>query len=475
MMSDNPSTDPLEAVLARCRPSAEVLFQRYALPPEEARGLLLTGLARIESLHGVVPGGGHRLLKLLEAACRRSRSNGEKPCDTRPVFDYRAAFEAARKHLNQRRRDRERERADCPDVVTEIEAWCAQAGVGSGAVLPYERTSHETVAALLDRAYELRRVDPRRSLALAGVTLDLLRNAPAPVSQSRLRWDLEARAQAFAGNAHRLLDDFRSAAHAFVAAEAALAHGTQDPRERALVLRLLATLRRDQRLFSESLRQFEQVAAIYRWVRERHLEGRIYSQMAIVHDYAGRPDLAILLAERAAELIDPTRDPGLAAGIEQNLTHFLCAAGRPEDARQRLARARLLLVKCGTQKELTSLRWIEAQIAFALGERDEGERLLLGVRDEFIAAGNRYDTALVSLELAAEYLDQGRSADARRLAAETLPIFQSLEVHREALAALIAVQRAIEMESATAELVRELLATLQRARNGPPPRPEQPS
>ena len=97
------------------------------------------------------------------------------------------------------------------------------------------------------------------------------------------------------------------------------------------------------------------------------------------------------------------------------------------------------------------------------------------MREEFIAARSLYDTALVSLELAAEYLDQGRTADAKRLAEETLPIFQSLEVHREALAALIAVQRAIELETASAELVRELLATLQRARNGPPPRPEQPS
>lgn len=471
-MSDNPApNDPLGAVLARCRPRAEALFRRYSVAPEEATDLLLSGLEKIESLHGVVPGGGHRLLKLLEAACRRTRSNGIAS-EGRPVLDYRPAFEAATRHLDRRRLASDRERTVCSDVVARIERWCTQPGPRSAPPLQ-EHTSHETIAVLLDRAYALRKVDPRRSLAVAEAALELL-SSPAAPAHSRLRWDLEARALAFAGNAHRLLDDFRSAGRAFVAAEAALARGSQDPRERALVLRLSATLRRDQRHFSDALRLFEQAAAIYRWVRDRHLEGQVYSQMAIVHVYEGRPDLAIPLAERAAELIDSERDPGLAAGIEQNLTHFLCAAGRPEDARRRLATVKRLLARSGSPKEFAALRWVEGQIAFALGEREEGERVLLGVRDEFIAAGNRYDTALVSLELAAEYLEQGRSADARRLAAETLPIFQSLEVHREALAALIAVQRAIELETATAELVRELLGTLQRARNGPP-RPEKPS
>jgi tetratricopeptide (TPR) repeat protein len=466
-------TDPLEAVLTRTRRSAEVLFRRHQLSPEEAQTLLIETLPRIESLEGVVPGAGHRLVKLLEAACRRARPQ-EGPSGTQPVVDYRPAFEAATERLRQRRRESDRARAECADAVAEIELRCAQGAEGA-AGLPQLRPSLELAAAVLDRARALRKKEPQRSLALAKVALEFLRKAPAPLFQDRLQRDLEARAHAFAGNAHRLLDDFRSADREFVAAETALARGTQDPRERAVLLALVASLRRDQRLFAEALRQFQQAAAIYRWVRERHLEGRTYLQMAITQAYAGQPELAIPLAERAAELIDPRRDPGLAAGIEHNMTHFLCSAGRPEEARARLPGARRLAEAVGSKSDLRGLRWIEGQIAFALGEAGEGERLLLGVRDEFIAARNLYDTALVSLELAAEYLDQGRTADAKRLAEETLPIFQSLEVHREALAALIAVQRAIELETATSELVRELLAGLQRVRNGPPPRPEQPS
>jgi len=469
------STDPLEAVLIRLRRSAEDLFRRFALSPDEARNLLVDALPRIESLHGAVPGAGHRLLKLMEAACRRARPQGSERRGP-GALDYLPAFDAAIAYVRQKCFESERARIASTTTVAEVEQSCVEHGPMAACGLLTQELSKELLVAIMDRAYELRKTDVPLSLAVASFALRLLREPTAGAAlHDRLRADLEARAHAIAGNANRLLEDFRAADREFVAAQAALARGNQDPRERAFVLVELATLRRAQGLFPEALRHLQQAAAIYRWTQERHLEGQAYSRMATCQAYSGQPELAIPLAEQAALLIDPQRDPSLAAGVEHNMTHFLCAAGRAEEARARLPRARRLMAKCGTQSDLRLLRWIEAQIAFALGERDEGERLLLGVRDEFIAAGNRYDTALVSLELAAEYLDQSRSADARRLAAETLPIFQSLEVHREALAALIAVQRAIEMESATAELVRELLATLQRARNGPPPRPEQPS
>lgn len=472
MVTENPPTDPLEAILARSRPIIEDLFRSHGLTRLEAEDLLVEALPRLESLQGVLPGAGHRLLKRLEAACRRARPSSDPP-ESPLSADYGPAFQAAAAELRRRRLESEREAAESAALVAALEAegdaadWTAR--------LRGRRLSKELIVALLDRSRELWKVDPPRVLALARTALDLLDEPRAQEIPEGLRADLEARAHAFVGNAHRLLQDYRPAERELVVAQSALARGTQDPRERALVLSLSAILRRDQRLFAESLRDYQQAAAIYRWTQERDLEGRTYSLMAIAQAYAGQPELAIPLAERAAELIDPERHPELIAGIEHNMTHFLCAAGHPEEARRRLPRARRLAEVHGVENDLRLLRWIEGQIALALGEREEGERLLLGVREEFIAVDNPYDTALVSLELAAEYLDQGRNADARRLAEETLPIFQSLEVHRETLAALIAVQRAIELETATAGLVRELIESLQRARNSPAPRPEKPS
>lgn len=459
-------------VLRRSRPSVEELFRRHAVSLQEAERFLLEALSRLESLHGVVPGAGNRLCKWLEAACRGARPAG---ISGRGAADYGPAFEAAAQSVRHTRLMSERARAATATWVAGVEASAAGPLDEPADGVDRRQLSTELLTALLERSRDLWKVDPQRSLFLAQTALRLLDEPSTTGIPDPVRSDLEARGHAFVGNAHRILNDYRSADREFVAAQSALGRGTEDPRERALVLTLLATLRRSQSDFAQTLRLLQQAAAIYRWTEERHLEGQTYWLMAIAQSYAGQPELSIPLAQRAAELVDADRHPEVLAGIEQNMAHFLCAAGRPEEARRTLARARRLAESTGVGRDFQQLRWVEGQIALALGEREEGERILLGVRDEFIAVRNLYDTALVSLELAAEYLDQGRTADAKRLAEETLPIFQSLEIHRESLAALIAVQRAIELETATAGLVRELLESLRRGAGGQAPRPEKPS
>jgi hypothetical protein len=79
----------------------------------------------------------------------------------------------------------------------------------------------------------------------------------------------------------------------------------------------------------------------------------------------------------------------------------------------------------------------------------------------------RPHTALVSLELAHLYAEQGRTEDLKRISAEMLPIFASRNIHREALAALAFFQKAVDTEKATAELVANVAAYLRRAEADP--------
>jgi len=88
-------------------------------------------------------------------------------------------------------------------------------------------------------------------------------------------------------------------------------------------------------------------------------------------------------------------------------------------------------------------------------------------RAELAAVPLRYDEALVSMELAGLYLEQGRTADVKELVLEMEPVFRDQGVHEEAQKALALFRRAVEMETVTLELVRRLVAYLYRAQYNP--------
>ena len=87
------------------------------------------------------------------------------------------------------------------------------------------------------------------------------------------------------------------------------------------------------------------------------------------------------------------------------------------------------------------------------------------VRAEFASRSLSYDTALVSLELASLYAEEGAHGQVKNLARHMVPIFQAQDVHREAQAALAAFRQAAEAERASVELVRRVLEFLYRARH----------
>ncbi|HSN89101.1 MAG TPA: hypothetical protein VL025_20215, partial [Thermoanaerobaculia bacterium] len=112
--------------------------------------------------------------------------------------------------------------------------------------------------------------------------------------------------------------------------------------------------------------------------------------------------------------------------------------------------------------------------AFGLGQLGQSESLFLAAREGFITDGASYDVALVSLELASVYARQGRTADLKRIAEEMLPIFSSLEIQREALAALAFLRQALDAERASVEVVSKVAEFFRRAQFDPALRFEAP-
>jgi hypothetical protein len=78
-----------------------------------------------------------------------------------------------------------------------------------------------------------------------------------------------------------------------------------------------------------------------------------------------------------------------------------------------------------------------------------------------------YDSALISLDLAILYANEGRTQELKQLAVEMMPIFESRDVHREALATLLMFQHAAEEERLTVQLAENLAASLRRERRVP--------
>jgi tetratricopeptide (TPR) repeat protein len=145
----------------------------------------------------------------------------------------------------------------------------------------------------------------------------------------------------------------------------------------------------------------------------------------------------------------------------------LCEIGRAAEAEGLLDGLRALTAQLGNGLDSLRLHWLEAKIAFGVGRTGEAIETLSRVRADFGEKKIRYDEALASLELAALYLEQGRTADVKILVRQMEPVFRDKGVHEEAQNALHLFRRAVELETVTVELVRRIVAYLYRAQHAP--------
>jgi tetratricopeptide (TPR) repeat protein len=306
---------------------------------------------------------------------------------------------------------------------------------------------------------------------LALEVLDLL--DPADYRAQALE-DMRARAWAYVANARRLKADLRGSEEAFALAFASLRRGSLEPMDKAVLLDLEASLRRAQRRFGKALSLLRRAAAIFLKLGERHLAGRTLVNLSTVHQAAGEPEQSIPVLYRALALIDSAREPRLVLGAWHNLIDNLSESGRFMEAQGVLVKALPLYRQFLDPWMQNRLKWVEGKIARGVGQEEQAEILFLAAREGFLVERAAYDTALISLDLACLYAEQGRIAELKRLAEEIMPIFSSLSIHREALAALAFWKQAVEANRAGIELLTEVATYLKRAQHDPELRFEQP-
>jgi transcriptional regulator with XRE-family HTH domain len=231
----------------------------------------------------------------------------------------------------------------------------------------------------------------------------------------------------------------------------------------ARFLHLEASLRRDRRDLPEALALLDRALAADRWGETASLLIGKSKALEEMGDFAG----SIAVLQQAEAQINGDRDLVKLFSIHHNLAANLCLLDRHGEAHERLPEVRALARRLGNAFDTLRVAWLEAKVAAGLGSTAEAIAAFERVRAGFAHRGIAYDAALVTLELAELYASLGRTADVKALARKSAHVFRQQQVHREARRALDLFRRAADEERATVQLIRGVVAYLQRARHDP--------
>lgn len=307
--------------------------------------------------------------------------------------------------------------------------------------------------------------DPHQGADLAKLALELIEKLEVARYGARLLDDLRGRAWTYLGGALRCGSDLHESDAAFRQAGDLLAE-TPDAVELGTYCHQLSALRKAQRRFEEAGRFLRRAYHLFDSVGDDLRAIRALTGLGSLHLDQGSPAEALPPLLEAQERIDATEDPRTSLAIRHNLALSLTELGEHAEARRLFVASREDYRKADTFLRVRGC-WLEGLIALGFGEQESAERLLREVKTAFDRDRMPYDSALVSLDLAMLLADQGRHAELRELAEEMTATFTSLDIHREAMAAVGFLRRAVEREQATAELVAAIGRFLKRSRHRP--------
>ncbi|MFL6197661.1 MAG: hypothetical protein ACJ76J_00650 [Thermoanaerobaculia bacterium] len=327
---------------------------------------------------------------------------------------------------------------------------------------------------LMDRSYDLRFTDPAAMLRLAELAAQSAEALDMEVYGAENVADLQARAWAEVANAHRVIGDLPQADRMMTRAVDCRSRGTGDARLLARLSEMAAALACAQRRFDQAFRLLDIAYSLHIKLGDRHSAGRVLIGRGLYTGYTGDPLEGIRYLVHGLNTIDRIREPKLAFLALHNIVSLRVELGEYEEARRTLRQMRPLYARHSDELNDLKLRWMEGKIAAGLGELEEAEAAYTETRDSFDRIGLGYRAALVSLDLVAVWLQQGRTAEIRQLVAELLVTFRAVGVEREALAGVLLLREAVECEQATVELLQLIAHSLGKldGRSAPPLDPE---
>jgi tetratricopeptide (TPR) repeat protein len=317
--------------------------------------------------------------------------------------------------------------------------------------------------ALLARSWRLRHEDPQLMVHFAVLATQVSRLLDARKFDSPARvTDFQARAYAELGNAYRVANQPHEAGINLSRARQLFERGTRDEFLEIRLLELEASLAADRCEFGRASASLLKVADFYSRSDDAHLVGRTLVKLGLYAGYAGNSEKAVGLLEKSLALIDAKRDPSLACAAAHNLVLSLIESGRfPEAKKLRFLHAQHFLNGAGRINEV-KFRILEARIDTGLGRYSRAVSIFHEVVAGLEEAGLSILASIERLHLAVALMAQGKAEEAFAVILEAAEIFACLDVQREALMAVSLLRDAVEMETATLEMVEEVAKFLRR-------------
>lgn len=306
--------------------------------------------------------------------------------------------------------------------------------------------------------------DPPQATAVAELALKV---ADQVAGDDAWRAKLRGFAWAHVGNARRAEGDLQAAERAFHSADRFWKAGGEVQSgllEEGLLFAFRAKLRWSQRRFEDAAELLDRAFAV---ASSGKFRVQVLISKAKLCKETGDLEQAVAILQEASRTEIPDDDGRTFLCVQHNLADGLSKLGRFPEAEALLPPVIDLSRKCGGEVDFLRLLWIEGRVSAGLGKMNEAVTALRRVRGEFAARHMSFDTALVSLELAALYAEQGLMQDVKNLARHLVPILRARNIHPEALAALTLFRQSAEREDVTAKFARDVLAYLRKARYDP--------